>query len=103
MRNVMTPYVKAENVFLLEKNETLFKLGKVALENQFKDVPEVELIADQDENELDALVAGALENRNAGVSRVNPATYVEKVSKKKEVPIHENKDTSEDTIRKIIL
>ena len=68
-----------------------------------KDVPEVELIADQDENGLDALVAGAPGNRNAGFSRVNPATYVEKVSKKKEAPIHESKYTSEDTIRKMIL
>ena len=91
---------KAKNVFLLEKNETLFKLGKLALDNNLKDAPEMEVISDQDEDGLDTLVASSLENRRAGFSRVNPATYADKVSQKKDAQDPNTKEAQEDTAKK---
>ena len=94
--------IKAENVFLLEKNETLFKLGKIALDNKTKEAPEVEIVSEQDEDGLDTLVASALENRKAGFSRVNPTTYAEKVNKKKDdIPAPKTRDTEEDGIKAV--
>ena len=58
--------VKAQHVFLVEKNETLFKLGNIALDNKANEAPEIEVVSDQDEDGLHTLVTSALDNRNAG-------------------------------------
>ena len=75
---------KTENEFLVEKNETLFKLGKIALDQNKKDVPEMEVIDDQDEDGLDTLVASSVENKNRGFRRNNPATFADKVAASKQ-------------------
>ena len=77
--------VKTENEFLKEKNDTLFKLGKVALENTEK-VPEVEVLADEDDSGLDVLINSVMENKSHRFVRGNPATYAEK-TKAKEAPV----------------
>ena len=65
---------KTENEFLREKNDTLFKLGRMAL--QKKKEPELEIVKDNDEDGLDALV----NNQKTGFRRAGPATYAEKVN-----------------------
>ena len=76
--------VKTENEFLKEKNDTLFKLGKIALKAKEKE-PEVEALSDDDDSGLDALVKSTLENRSNSYVRDTPASYAEK-TKPKEVP-----------------
>ena len=48
--------VKAENVHLKERNDTLFKLGKLALNNTKVTQPVLEILDDEDEDGLTALV-----------------------------------------------
>ena len=56
--------VKTQNEFLLEKNETLFKLGRIAVEkDEKKKAPVIEVISDEDDDGLDILVKSALENQ----------------------------------------
>jgi hypothetical protein len=69
---------KTENEFLREKNDTLFKLGRMAL--QKKKEPELEIIEDNDEDGLDALVNSTVNNQKTGFRRAGPATYAEKVN-----------------------
>ena len=69
---------KTENEFLREKNETLFKLGRMALQKNKE--PELEIIEDNDEDGLDALVNSTVENRKANFRRAGPATYAEKAN-----------------------
>lgn len=60
--------IETENIFLKEKNETLFKLGKIALTKETNRTPELEIIEEDDEDGLDALVQSAIVNRNIGSS-----------------------------------
>ena len=61
---------KTENEFLREKNETLFKLGRMALEK--KKEPELEIIEDNDEDGLDALVNSTVNYKKASFRRAGP-------------------------------
>ena len=72
---------KTENEFLKEKDETLFKLGKIALDNKKTKEPEIEIVEDGDEDGLDVLVQSVIDNKNSGFRRVGPATYADKVNK----------------------
>ena len=67
---------KTENEFLREKNDTLFKLGRIALQKQKEQ--ELEIIEDDDEDGLDALVNSTLENKKKGFRRAGPTTVAEK-------------------------
>ena len=55
----------------------MHKLGKVALDKNTKNVPEVDILEDDDG--LDVLVKSALDNRNNRFTRNNPATFADKV------------------------
>ena len=57
--------VKEENVYLKEKNDTLFKLGKMALDNVKSKEPILEIIEDEDEDGLEALVQSVVQNKQA--------------------------------------
>ena len=70
--------VKTQNEFLTEKNETLYKLGKIALENNKKQEPEVEVLNDDDEDGIDTLVQSVVDNKKKGYKRTNPTSYAEK-------------------------
>lgn len=68
---------KTQNEFLLEKNETLYKLGKIAMEKNSKQVPEVEIFDDDDQEGLDTLVKSSIETRKSGFRRSTPAAAAE--------------------------
>ena len=68
---------KTQNEFLLEKNETLYKLGKIAMEKNSKLVPEVEIFEDENQDGLDTLVKSSIETRKSGFKRSNPAAAAE--------------------------
>ena len=54
---------KEENVYLKEKNDTLFKLGKMAIDKANIKEPILEIIEDEDQDGLDALVQSVIENK----------------------------------------
>ena len=62
---------------MLEKNETLYKLGKMAMEKNSKLVPEVEIFEDENQDGLDTLVKSSIETRKSGFKRSNPAAAAE--------------------------
>ena len=76
--------IQTENEFLIEKNDTLFKLGKIALDKKETE-PELEVFEDEDESGLDALVKSTLENNANRFVRRDPTSYAEK-TKTKEAP-----------------
>ena len=53
--------MKTENIFLKEKNEILYNLGKIALEKSKKVENEIEIL--EDEVSLDVLVKTSVENK----------------------------------------
>ena len=87
---------QTENVFLKEKNETLFKLGKMAIDNRKVKDSELEIVEDQDEDGLDTLVQSSVENRNNGYKRANPSTFAEKAKgvKSKNADSDKNRGTA---------
>ena len=76
--------IKTENEFLREKNETLFKLGKIALDKKAKE-PEVEVLEDDNEDALDTLIKSACENRENRFVRTDPTSYAQR-AKQTEAP-----------------
>ena len=75
--------VKEENIYLKEKNETLFKLSKMALDKvNLKEPgePILEIVEDQDEDGLDALVRSVVDSKSSGFQRINPTAPAENVN-----------------------
>ena len=68
--------MKTENTFLKEKNETLYNLGKIALEKSKKVENEIEIL--EDEDSLDVLVKTSVENKNNSFNRITPVTFAAK-------------------------
>ena len=55
--------VKEENIYLREKNDTLFKLGKMAIDKEQSKEPILEIVEQEDEDGLDALVQSVIQNK----------------------------------------
>ena len=78
---------KEENIYLKEKNDTLFKLGRMALEKESAKKPILEIVEQEDQDGLDALVQSVIKDKNGNstittsevsvpnVNQVNSSNY----------------------------
>ena len=85
----ITECLKLKTNFFKEKSENLFKLGKIALDKKKQKELEIEIIKEEEEDGLEALLKNALENKKKGFTRENPVTYSQKA---KALELDQNKD-----------
>ena len=72
---------KEENVYLKEKNDTLFKLGKMALDKEKSKEPLLEIVEQEDTDGLDALVQSVMLNKNSKKTNLHQETIASNVKK----------------------
>ena len=71
---------KEENIYLKEKNDTLFKLGRMAIEKESAKESILEIVEQEDQDGLYALVHSVIQNKKSSSSSQTSATSAQNVN-----------------------